>query len=79
MSTIQCGMTIVMSFVIIQKVYVWCLKGYECPFCDCLNSLREIRGDHGLIGVSFIDQFNSDGSAHKISVNPVGDSSISNK
>ena len=40
MSTIQSGMTIVMSVIMTQETYETTPTKYQCPFCDCWNSLK---------------------------------------
>jgi hypothetical protein len=40
-STIQGGMTIVMSVGIAQEVYERTPTKYTCPFCRCHNRLKE--------------------------------------
>jgi len=39
-TTIQSGMTIVMSVIITQRVHFLEDKKYQCPFCDCWNGLK---------------------------------------
>jgi hypothetical protein len=54
-STIQCGMTIVMSIVMTQQSYFWEeTYHYKCPFCECWNSLQGNK--------SWIDWWVSQGS-----------------
>ena len=43
-STIQGGMTIVMSIVMTQEVYEVNRTRYQCPFCDCWNRLKGHNG-----------------------------------
>jgi len=43
-STVQSGMTIVMSVVITQEAKETTATKYQCPFCDCLNSLKVNNG-----------------------------------
>jgi hypothetical protein len=43
-STIQGGITIVMSIIMTEKVYKQTPKEYRCPFCDCWNTLKGNNG-----------------------------------
>ena len=43
-STIQGGMTIVMSVIMTQQVYETNPTRYQCPFCDCWNGLQGNTG-----------------------------------
>ena len=43
-STVQSGMTIVMSLVMTQEAKETTATKYQCPFCDCLNSLKVNNG-----------------------------------
>jgi len=40
MSTVQCGITIVMSVIMTQGIYELTLMKYQCLFCDCWNRLK---------------------------------------
>jgi hypothetical protein len=43
-STIQGGMTIVMSIIMAQEINKRTSREYQCPFCDCRNKLKGNNG-----------------------------------
>jgi len=59
-STIQSGMTIVMSIIMTQVIYGRAPRKCQCPFCDCWNSLKGNSGKSVIDWWVFHDPFNSD-------------------